>query len=148
MGKRGPAPKPTNLRIFEGNPSNRPLNSNEPQPETGATCPTWLSDVATAEWERLAPVLLNCGILTKADQNTLAAYCEAFANYVRASEEIRDSSLTLEGKRIAPIINAQKVFADQLVKFGTKLGLSPSDRSSIKVSPQKQKESKWDALTK
>jgi len=29
---RGPPPKPTYLRILEGNPSKRPLNRNEPQP--------------------------------------------------------------------------------------------------------------------
>jgi hypothetical protein len=35
VGKRGPAPKPTELRILEGNPSRRPLPTNEPQYPSG-----------------------------------------------------------------------------------------------------------------
>ncbi len=35
MGQRGPAPKPTALRILEGNPGKRPLNASEPRPRAG-----------------------------------------------------------------------------------------------------------------
>lgn len=32
MAIRGKKPKPTNLKILEGNPGKRPLNLNEPKP--------------------------------------------------------------------------------------------------------------------
>lgn len=146
MGLRGPAPKATNLRILEGNPSKRPLNDNEPQPEAGAICPEWLSEDAQEEWERLAPVLEACGILTKADQYTLAAYCEAVSGYKAATLAVAQRGMVMQGERqrkVSPEMAAQRNYAEQMIKFGTKLGLSPGDRASIKVPGPKQ-QSIWD----
>ena len=146
MGQRGPAAKSTNLKILEGNPGKRPLNLAEPQIESGAICPDWLCDRGQKEWNRLAPVLENCGILTLADQNTLAAYCDAFANYVRATKKIQSLDDFIErgphGSKIAPIISAQRNYADLMLKWGSKLGLSASDRTGIKIT-NKPKSGKW-----
>ena len=59
---RGPPPKPTYLRILEGNPSKRPLNRNEPQPPPVETLdpPDYLGGHARARLERHAPVD-DCG---------------------------------------------------------------------------------------
>ena len=48
---RGPPPKPTYLRILEGNPSKRPLNRNEPQPPPVETLdpPDYLGGHAATE---------------------------------------------------------------------------------------------------
>jgi len=132
MGKRGPAPKATNLKILEGNPSKRPLNNDEPQPESGAICPEWLSENAQNEWRRLAPILESCGILTKADEDTLAAYCDALVNFKRCTKLLEAGDLVEDGK-VNPMIRAQRNYA----------GLSPSDRTSLRVTPTKSK-SKWD----
>lgn len=41
MATRGRKPKPTELKLLEGNPAKRPLNKNEPNPEKKAPrCPT------------------------------------------------------------------------------------------------------------
>ncbi|MCG7985659.1 MAG: phage terminase small subunit P27 family [Candidatus Thiodiazotropha lotti] len=156
MGRRGPAPKATNLKILEGNPGKRTLNDNEPQPENGAVCPDWLSVDARVHWNRLAPVLESCGILTKADEYTLAAFCDAVTNYIRATRQIEQmENMTgfevqadmfgtkLGGGKVHPVIQVQRNYADLMAKFGTKLGLSPSDRSSIKVSGAVSQRSKW-----
>ena len=45
MGKRGPAPKATNLNILEGNLGQRPPNYNEPQPEDGADAQNRTADL-------------------------------------------------------------------------------------------------------
>lgn len=142
MGMRGPSPKATNLKILEGNPGKRPLNLNEPQPDVGAVCPDWLSESASLEWKRLAPILENCNILTVADADTLAAYCDSLVNYKRITKKIETAPLieeTNRGTRVNPLLAAQKNYADLMIKFGTKLGLSPSDRSSIKISDNPQK---------
>ena len=40
MATRGRKPKPTALKLLEGNPSRRALNKNEPQPPTSIPeCP-------------------------------------------------------------------------------------------------------------
>lgn len=157
MGLRGPNTKPTNLKILEGNPGKRQLNNNEPEPETGATCPAWLSDDAKAHWYYLAPILESCGILTKADEAILASYCDAWINYIRASKEVAQlDSMTIgadpqndlfnqpsKGTKINPIILIQKNYAELVLKFGAKLGLSPSDRTGIKAFGKSKTQSKW-----
>ena len=55
MAQRGRKPKPTALKVLEGNPGKRPLNLFEPTPEDKMPeCPDWLEDEAKAEWDRLA----------------------------------------------------------------------------------------------
>lgn len=47
MAQRGRKPKPTALKMLEGNPGGRPLNTKEPKPEKKAPrCPSWLEDEA------------------------------------------------------------------------------------------------------
>ena len=47
MATRGRKPKPTALKVLEGNPGKRPLNENEPKPERKAPeCPSWLEPEA------------------------------------------------------------------------------------------------------
>lgn len=55
MGKRGPAPKPTALRVLHGDRKDR-INDAEPQPAEGeVTAPEELSDDARAIWDQLPP---------------------------------------------------------------------------------------------
>lgn len=43
MAITGPKPKPTAIKILEGNPGKRPLNLNEPKPQRIAPeCPVYL----------------------------------------------------------------------------------------------------------
>lgn len=47
MAQRGRKPKPTAVKVLEGNPGKRSLNTREPQPEKKAPrCPSWLEDEA------------------------------------------------------------------------------------------------------
>jgi len=144
MGARGPAPKSTNLRILEGNPSRRPLNHDEPQPEAGAVCPDWLSACAKAVWDHYAPVLTSCGILTKADTHTLAAYCDAAAKWRMATEALDGDGELVDDRGMVAMVRVQRNYSDLMAKFGTKLGLSPGDRTGIKTNAPKEV-SKWSA---
>ena len=73
---RGRKPKPTSLKILAGNPGHRALNVHEPAaPEGIPECPDFLGDEARAEWDRICQVLLDMGMLTRADRTALSAYC-------------------------------------------------------------------------
>lgn len=146
----GPSKKPTNLRILEGNPSRRPINEAEPQPEAGVGCPGWLSKGAKAEWKRIVPVLEACRVLTKADVAIVASYCQAWADYeaiTRTLNAMPDKTLEggPHGRRVAPEVSLQKQYFEVILKAGAKLGLSPSDRTGIKVNPS-GKGGKWSDL--
>lgn len=47
VAQRGRKPKPTAVKMLEGNPGKRSLNAGEPKPEKKAPrCPSWLEDEA------------------------------------------------------------------------------------------------------
>ena len=63
MATPGRKPKPTSLKVLEGNPGKRALNDTEPKPEKKAPkCPTWLNKEAKKEWKRIATELEALGI--------------------------------------------------------------------------------------
>lgn len=87
MATRGRKPKPTALKVLEGNPGKRPLNKNEPQPERKAPrCPSWLEPEAKKEWKRMAKTLETIGVLTQVDKAAFAGYCQAYARWKEAEE--------------------------------------------------------------
>ena len=64
MGKGGPRPKPTALRILEGNPGHKKMSGNEPKPDPAIpTCPSWLPATAKAEWLRVSRELYAMAFL-------------------------------------------------------------------------------------
>lgn len=134
----GPAPKPTKLKLLEGNPGRRPLNTSEPQPEIGApTQPEWLLPEGKREWARIVPELVRLGLLAKIDRASLAAYCQCWAMYVAAIKDIEANGTTFktdtgyEGPR--PSVGVAVKMLEKLSTFAAKFGLTPSDRSRIHV---------------
>lgn len=67
MAQRGRKPKPTAVKVLEGNPGKRSLNTAEPKPEKKAPrCPSWLEDEAKKEWKRMKLwIIQSCILLQK-----------------------------------------------------------------------------------
>jgi P27 family predicted phage terminase small subunit len=78
MGLRGPAPKPVELRLLEGNRGHRPLDiSGTFRPEVAAPdAPSWLSKEARKAWRRLSPELVRYNLLSTVDQSAFAMLCQ------------------------------------------------------------------------
>jgi phage terminase small subunit len=77
MGKRGPAPKPTELRKLEGNPSRRPFPPNEPVYPPGLPLkPKRMSRAAGRIWDQLVDEMAGAYILRGVDQRALWHLCE------------------------------------------------------------------------
>ncbi|HOI96243.1 MAG TPA: phage terminase small subunit P27 family [Syntrophobacter fumaroxidans] len=145
MGKRGPAPKPAEIRILEGNRGRLPINDNRPRPTGKASCPKHLPLDAKREWRRIVGSLPP-GMVTAADVPLLAAFCVAWALHKEASAHIQAESAVILSKNEQPyqnpwlsILNRQ---AEIMAKLGSRFGLSPSDRNGIKL-PEKPKSGKW-----
>ena len=145
---QGRRPKPTALKLIDGNPGGRPLNDLEPQPVVGApTCPAHLSPTAKAEWKRLAQQLESLGIISQLDRAAFAAYCQAYARWVQAEKAIAKMAekdqltgglmiKTSNGNAIQnPLVGiANKAMAD-MVRYAAEFGMTPSARSRINVEP-------------
>ena len=86
---RGRPPKPTKLRVFEGNPGKRRLPRSEVRPVVPLHKPEIVSaaPAADAAWERAVSAMPS-GFYTDADAAVLAMHAMAWASYVDAIETI------------------------------------------------------------
>jgi len=141
MGKRGPSPKPTHLKLLEGNPGKRPINKHEPKPKpTTPSVPKWLNPLAKKEWRRISKELIGLGLLTCVDGAALAGYCTAYAAVQEAENEInrygRTTYKTDTGFiRDIPAIARQQKYLALMRNYLSEFGLSPSSRSGVNVKP-------------
>lgn len=151
--KAGRRPKPTQLKLVTGNPGHRPLNEREPKPKPDMpTMPAWLDREAKAEWKRQAPELYAVGVLTIVDGAVLAAYCEAFSLWKRASIRLQKQArnddkvlaeailvTTKSGNVILnPLQGACNVARRDMVRLAAELGLTPSSRANLESAKREK----------
>lgn len=139
MGRRGPAPTPTALKVLHGNPGHRRLNDAEPRPRVAdPEPPGWLSPVARVEWDRIAPELSVMGTTFEADAVSLAAYCETVAVFVEACGLVATMGTVITddegGLRRNPAVRIAQDAGNQLRAWAREFGLTPSARAGIRVN--------------
>lgn len=140
MGARGPAAKPTKLRELQGNPGKRRLPKGEPRPvvkDRVPSAPRWLGEEARREWRRVARALHGAGLLTEADHDALALYCETFASWRRAEAQVRAKGEVVRTAGGNVIQNPYLSIANRAKKDALLLlrefGMTPAARSRISV---------------
>ena len=130
MAQRGRKPKPTALKMLEGNPGGRPLN--------------------TKEWKRMAKVLEQMGLLTEMDMAAFAGYCQAYARWKEAEE-----FLTQHGSMVrtpngylqqVPQVSIAQTNMKIMLKFCEQFGLTPSARSRIVGGENSDEEDEMEKL--
>lgn len=136
-GKRGPKPKPTHLRLLEGNPGRRPMPDSEPVPAATLSKPGDVSvyDDASAYWDEVVAAMPP-GLYTAADAPTLVVYAQSRALMQRAYDEVVTCGLTVtteKGEQTSAALKAWALAADRVLKVGDRLGLSPGVRSRLSV---------------
>jgi P27 family predicted phage terminase small subunit len=136
----GRPPKPASIKELSGNPGQRAIQ-NEPKPVAGIPpAPKWLKGDALKQWKKVMPILDGMGVITMADEDAVAAYCVAYAQFVKATEDIEANGIVVDSYRggVArnPAIQVQTGALDQMNKWGSKLGLSPVDRARLSVTPE------------
>lgn len=136
MATRGRKPKPTALKVIEGNPGKRPLNQAEPKPENKAPkCPSWLEKEAKKEWRRMSKVLEALGILTEVDTAAFAGYCQAYARWKEAEEFLSKHGTIFKTPsgyiQQVPQVSIAQTYLKIMKDFCSEFGLTPSSRSRI-----------------
>ena len=136
MATRGRKPKPTALKLLEGNPGKRPINEHEPIPPKGTVkCPTWLESEAKEEWKRLAPSLEAMGVLTQADLTAFAGYCQAYARWKEAEEFISQHGSIFQTPsgyvQQVPQVSIAQQNLKIMQSFCSEFGLTPATRARI-----------------
>lgn len=135
----GRKPKPTALKLLQGNPGNRPINKKEPKPKAQKPrAPTHLDDEAKKEWRRMSDKLFDLGLLTEIDKAALAAYCMAWSRWVQAELNIQKYGMVqLSPDKKWPVQSPYLPIANRAMEQMTKLlaefGMTPSSRSRLQV---------------
>ena len=146
MAQRGRKPKPTAMKVLEGNPGGRPLNKNEPKPDKKAPrCPAWLEEEAKKEWKRMGKTLEQLGLLTEMDMAAFAGYCQAYARWKEAEEFISQHGTMIRTPngylQQVPQVSIAQTYLKIMNKFCEQFGLTPSARSRIVADTAEDKES-------
>jgi P27 family predicted phage terminase small subunit len=159
MARPGTKPKPTKLKVLEGTRKDR-VNQSEPSPpKVAPECPKWLLDEAKAEWNRMAPILEQMGLLTSIDKAAFAGYCQAYAKWRGAEEFLKEHGTTYkipkrgkDGKVISiymapfPEVAIARASLEQVRQFCVEFGLTPSSRGRISLPSNNDLDDEFEKL--
>lgn len=146
----GRPPKPTALKLIEGNRGKRATTKQEPDPDylQDITAPDWLPQRAKVVWNEIAPKLQRAKLLTEVDIDALAMGCVAIAQFRYSVERTGDSLVKTKtvldeegkvveaGEHINPWALMQSMTYKQAMGVFQRFGMSPADRTRIAVNPQ------------
>ena len=117
-------------------------------------CPTHLSKAAKKEWKRIAPELEKLGLLSHIDMAALAAYCQAYGRWVEAEKKLKEIGHPLYKSKNGTVTTSPWLWVankalDQILKFASEFGMTPSARTRIHVEkPKEDEEVKLDRFLK
>lgn len=140
----GRKPKPTALKLVQGNPGRRPLNKKEPKPPaTMPPKPKHLSGFASEAWDRIAPELHRAGLLSKIDGAGLELLVCAYDDWRAANALVVAEGLTYECEtagggsmvRARPEVAMRSDAWRRVRAILAEFGLTPASRSRIDVNP-------------
>jgi P27 family predicted phage terminase small subunit len=141
---RGRKPLPSHLKLVQGNRGKRQIRPESIKVEPSLPMPPpHLCDEAKVEWGRVASMLYALRLLSEADIAALAAYCQAWATFKRATEALEVMSKgdpltkgllikTTNGNAIQnPLLGIANKAAADMVRFAAEFGMTPSARARI-----------------
>ena len=138
----GPKPKPTALKVLEGNRGKRKLPKSEPKPRPiRPDCPVSLNESARNLWDDYVDRLEALGTVTEVDQSHLAAFCVAYEQALRYTAFLDEHGETVTHEKTGYIQQRPEVAMankawDRVAKFGAELGIGAASRSRIEVKKQ------------
>jgi P27 family predicted phage terminase small subunit len=109
------------------------------------SCPAWMTDAdARKEFRRLAKLLGSMGLVGAADSNLLVRYCTAWVRYRRIIQALmantgaefasyKDESGKVKSIQVSALNVTARSLAEELSRYESSLGMSPSARSRIEV---------------
>jgi len=125
--------KPTALKLLHGEKDKKRINQNEPAPTPGIPQPpVHLDEVALACWHRTCKTLNEMHVLTMADGECVAMFCQDYSRWFAASQAVDAQGMIVDGKRNPALIDAHK-FRDSCFKWLTEFGMTPASRTKLVV---------------
>lgn len=133
-------PKPTHLKLVEGNKGKRAINSFEPDPDylNDLRAPGYLPEQAIEVWNDLAPKLRKAKLLTVLDVDAVCQLCIAIAQYRYATQELNFDFINYgqKGQSLNQLMIAQSMAFKQANAIMQQFGMTPAARSRVVVNSQ------------
>lgn len=152
MGRRGPQPTPTKLKVLRGETRPSRINREEPQPAPNVpTLPADMDLAAVAVWKRVMGEFGHTRVITAADADVFRLYCETVARYEEASRLLTRSGPLVKGARSGeyvknPLVQVARDYGALMLQLAGTLGLTPSSRTGIKAQAVAEPESALDRI--
>ncbi|BAU83330.1 phage terminase small subunit [Streptomyces laurentii] len=135
----GRTAQPAALKLIKGrapgkDSAGRDVNPGPAFKRIPPQAPSWLSDEARAEWDRVLPGLSRLDLLKPEDRAALAAYCEAWAVFREATETVQRDGLTIEAKQGTlphPAVGIARAAGRELRAWAAHFGLTPSTEQAL-----------------
>ncbi|MDU0814617.1 phage terminase small subunit P27 family [Bacillus siamensis] len=156
--------KSATLQLIQGNPNKKNTEELAARAEhekklkmrsDNIKPPTWLDKVGKKEFKRVAALLAEVEIITEADISMLAAYCNAYSQYISISKVIEEDGIMVhtegedkEGNPIKligeehPLLKRQKNYYDQMKSAANDFGLTPSARAKLAITRTQEEREK------
>ena len=133
-------PKPSHLKLVEGNKGKRGANNLEPDPDylNDLRAPDFLPEQAKEVWDDLAPKLRKAKLLTVLDVEATCQLCVAIAQYRRATQELNFDFINYgqKGQSLNQLMVAQSMAFKQANAIMQQFGMTPAARSRVVVNSQ------------
>lgn len=134
---RGRKPKPTQLRVIEGNAGKRGLNKREPKPKGELVAPPADLPAAALPFWQEAIADAPKGLLRRLDQRTLVIWSTAAWLHSNAAKQLATSAAVVQTKDgniiqhpSLAILNKQAMI---MLKAAAEMGFTPSSRSRVQT---------------
>lgn len=148
-------PKPTVIRILQGNPGKRKLPENEPQHQRElmpSDAPAWLGPDVRAIWERELARAPR-GLLGVHHAELFASYCQCLYEIARTGAELAKWQPVIEagGKnwrqyQISPMHKAFTHHIENARRLAAEFGLTPTTSQKASTRKTDEKTNPFNAL--
>jgi len=134
VGRRGPRPAPTAIKLAKGERRPSRVNYDEPEvPEVDdLKPPPGLAGVALAEWRRLGPQLRDVGVLRTTDLGALEDYCRRLGDLRSYETRAKRAGVNAISMGYAGMVTKLQAQVNALRR---EFGLTPASRSSVRIPP-------------
>lgn len=141
MGRRGPAPTPTEVLNRRGSWRGKKRGGQPPREAGRPHQPTWFGDAELEVWEWLVARMEAMGVLSLADAPAMARYCRTTVRWRKAEQELREAKNEVypirgnDGKvkcfQALPHVSIVRDLSLQLLRLEQEFGLTPAARASL-----------------
>lgn len=133
MAKPGPKPKPKPNSLAVAKDENGAPRLAREMP----AAPAILKGQGLIEWRRVTKVLDEMGLITRADVDVVALYCQTVAQWKDSTKHVQDEGAVIMTKSGYPIQNPHLSVANRcsrdMQRLQSELGLTPSARTRLVV---------------